>query len=165
MHRAFISTVVATALAFTGITSSMAQAGEYRYVPAPQPRSQTHVDPVAATIAGIAALVIVGKAIENNKKRSSKNHRKEKDYARPQVTHNKQKAHKRGHGSRHQNAQRSHRNNWYDNDRRGHGVRNGHNGHRQQRARNNQRANEWHRHGNGHGHKHPHGPRHHRGRH
>jgi len=67
MHRAFISTVVATALAFTGITSSMAQAGEYRYVPAPQPRSHNHVDPVAATIAGIAALVIVGKAIENTR--------------------------------------------------------------------------------------------------
>jgi len=175
MHRAFISTVVATALAFTGITSSMAQAGEYRYVPAPQPRSQNHVDPVAATIAGIAALVIVGKAIENNKKHSTKNHRNEKDYARPQVTHNQQKAQKRGHGNGHksnrghgskrQNAHRSQRNNWYDNDRRGHGARNGHNGHRQQRARNNHRGYEWHRHGNGHGHKHPHGPRHHRGRH
>lgn len=138
MHRAFISTVVATALAFTGITSSMAQASEYRYV---QPRSQNHVDPLAATIAGLAALVIVGKAIENNGGFKKKQHHKPKGH----VTQN------RGHGKK---SHRSHR---------GHGPKT-HHGHRGHRTYNNRRGHGWHRHGNGHRHSHSYGPRHHRGR-
>lgn len=138
MHRTFISTVVAAALTITGISSSMAQAGEYRYAPQPQHRSQNNVDPVAATIAGIVALAIIGKAIDNNggfKKKSQP----QKQYVAPQRNHKQQRAHN---NHRRHDGHRSHR---------------GHNGHRNHGG--------WHRHGNGHGHKHPHGPRHHRGRH
>lgn len=141
MHRAFISTVVATALAFTGISSSMAQAGEYRYAPI-QHRSQNQVDPLAATIAGLAALVIIGKAIDNSGGFKKKSHG-HKQYVEPK---------------RHKKHQRAHN---------GHRAHRGHGGHRQHghHARRAHRGYEWHRHGNGHGHKHPHGPRHHRGRH
>lgn len=147
MHRTFISTVIVTALAITGISSTMVQAGEYRYAPQPQHRTQNAVDPVAATIAGIVALAIIGKAIDNNgsfKKRSkSKN-----QHAAPQREHKQKRAHS---GHRRHDGHRANRR---------HGYRqHGHNSHRSRRA------NEWHRHGNGHGHKHPHGPRHHRGRH
>ena len=92
MHRTFISTVIVTALTITGISSTMVQAGEYRYAPQPQHRTQNPVDPVAATIAGIVALAIIGKAIDNNggfKKRSkSKN-----QHAAPQRQHKQKRAH------------------------------------------------------------------------
>ena len=91
MHRTFISTVIVTALTITGISSTMVQAGEYRYAPQPQHRTQNPVDPVAATIAGIVALAIIGKAIDNNgsfKKRSkSKN-----QHAAPQREHKQKRA-------------------------------------------------------------------------
>lgn len=146
MHRTFISTIIASALTLTGVSASMAQAGEYRRAPQVQYRTQNQVDPLAATIAGIATLFIIGKAIENNggfdKTQKPKVHapapQVQKHAPAPRRAHN-------GH-----NAHRADR---------------GHNGRRAHNNRGHHRGYEWHRHGNGHGHKHPHGPRHHRGRH
>jgi hypothetical protein len=145
MHRTFISTIIAAALTITGISSTMAQAGEYRRAPQVQHRTQNTVDPLAATIAGFVALAIIGKAIDNNGGFKKKSH-PQKQYVQPQRSHKQQRAHN------------NHRRN------EGHRAHRGHNNHRQF-SHNNRRANEWHRHGNGHGHRHPHGPRHHRGRH
>ncbi|WP_293451033.1 hypothetical protein [Planktotalea sp.] len=136
MHRTFISTIIAAALTITGISSTMAQAGEYRRAPQVHHRNQNTVDPLAAAIAGVVALAIIGKAIDNNGG-FKKNSHPQKKYVQPQRSHKQQRAH-RGHNTHRQFSNNGH---------------------------NNRRANEWHRHGNGHGHKHPHGRRHHRGRH
>ncbi|MGB7316398.1 MAG: hypothetical protein WBC85_00350 [Planktotalea sp.] len=66
MHRTFISTVVAAALAITGVSSTMAQAGEYRYAPQPQHRSSGGNEVAAAALAGIATLFIIGKTLERH---------------------------------------------------------------------------------------------------
>lgn len=64
MHRTFISTIVAAALIITGISASSAQADVYRNAPQ---YSRGGNEAVAATLAGLAALVIIGKTIENNR--------------------------------------------------------------------------------------------------
>ncbi len=69
MHRTFISTVIAAALAITGVSSTMAQAGEYRRAPVPQHRSNGGNEAVAAALAGVAALFILGKTMERNNSR------------------------------------------------------------------------------------------------
>lgn len=151
MHRTFISSVVAAALAITGISSSMAQAGEYRYVPQQQYRSQGGNEAIAAALAGVAALFIIGKTIENNGGFKKKSH-PPKHHAKP----HRPKAHGH-HAQKHHRHDRQHA-------KRGHGHHRNY-GHNSHRRHNGHRANEWHRHGNGHGHKHPHGRNHHRGRH
>ncbi len=124
MHRTFISTVIAAALTITGISSTMAQAGEYRYVPQPQHRSQNTVDPVAATIAGFVALAIIGKAIDNNGgfKKKSKSH---KQHAAPQRAHNGHRV-QRGHKSHRQHSRSQRRANEWHRHGNGHGHKHPH---------------------------------------
>jgi hypothetical protein len=138
MHRTFISTIVAAALTITGISSTMAQAGEYRYAGQQQRRSTGGNEAVAGALAGIAALFIISKAIENNGGFKKKSHRPKQHV---------QKSHRNNHkrasnGHRRNDGHRSHRNrNNHRQD--GHGVRRSHDGHR---------MNNWNRHNNGDGH-------------
>ena len=124
LHSKFISAIVGAALAFTSITATSAQAGNngrYNQRVAPQP---LYVQPqrnngggneaVAAALAGVAALFIIGKTIERN------------NSARPKA-HHAPRAHG---GHRGHRAQRGHRGHQraYRNDR-GRGHWNGHRRH------------------------------------
>lgn len=111
MHRVFISTVIAAALTMSGISATMAQAGEYRY--APQARKSNGVDPIAATIAGFAALAIIGAAIENNNRGSvkkeviiTKQPPAKKRYVAPKRHYSQKHAH-RNHRAQQQRAHRN----------------------------------------------------------
>lgn len=117
-HSKFISVIVGAAITITSVSASSAQAGDNkRYVQRTTPQT-LYVQPqrgqrggneaVAAALAGVAALFIIGTAIERNKS------------ARPKA-HHAPRAH-RGHGAhRDHRAQRGHHR-AYRNDRgRGHG--------------------------------------------
>jgi len=134
MHRIFISGVVAVALTITGVSSTMAQAGEYRYAPQPQHRSNGGNEAVAAALAGVAALFIIGKTMERNQTRQETI-----IVPTPAPSYNQKHGnHRHAHGHGHK---------------RKHGA-NRHNG---------RRLNHWHTHRNGTRHKHPHKAKHHRG--
>ena len=149
MHRIFISTVIAAALTVTGISATMAQAGEYRRAPQINHKSRNSIDPIAATIAGVAALVILGNALGNNAHTTKK-----ADHPKQKVEHHRPS--NRDHASNHRNG--GHRAHGHD----GHRNKHRHNG---RRSHNTHRSFDWHRHGNGRGHKHAHRSRHHRGHH
>ncbi|MGH1576790.1 hypothetical protein [Planktotalea sp.] len=112
MHRSFISTVVAAALAITSVSASMAQAGDYRTVPRVQQRSGGGNEAVAGVLAGAAALFIIGKAIENNggfQKRSHKPAPRAHHRPQPPRAHHRphRNAHRHG-GHRPHRAHRGH---------------------------------------------------------
>jgi hypothetical protein len=114
MHRSFISTVVAAAIAITGVSASMAQAEQYRSPARAQQHSNQGNEAIAGVLAGAAALFIIGKAIENNggfKKSSGRSHNQH-------VSRHKYRGHKqsarghgrhRGHGHGHGRYERRHR--------------------------------------------------------
>lgn len=132
MYRKFIATIAAAAIAVTSVSATMAQAGDYRYTQ--HPRNTGGNEAVAAAIAGVAALFIIGKTLERN------NNRREQVIIQqphqPQKTYRQKHRHSHAHGHGH-----------------GHGA-NRHNG---------RTLNHWHTHSNGVRHKHPHKARHHRG--
>ncbi|MEP5155088.1 hypothetical protein [Planktotalea sp.] len=99
MHRTFISTVIAAAIAITSVSASMAQAEQYRAPMRAQTNPNHGNEAIAGVLAGAAALFIIGKAIENNGgfKRSSPSPKKH-------VSRHGHRGHKhaaRGHGHRH----------------------------------------------------------------
>ena len=150
-HRKFISMVLGAAVAITSIsaTSARAQGPYYSYQPQRQSGGN---EAVAAALAGIAALYIIGKTIER--------HDDGRDKAaplpapKPKHVHKKKKKKKKAHhkAHRHDHGHRSHRHN------------NGHR-HHNHRAHNHHGGHaHWHRHGNM-KHIHSHGRKHHHGRH
>lgn len=142
-HRKFISAIVGTAIAVSSISATSAQAGD-RYV-YQQPRQMNGGDALAATIAGMTALFIIGKAIENNNQPRAKAAPAPKPKAHVQKGHKQPKA-QHGH-KRPKHEPRAHH---MPRKQAQHG---GHGNHA-----------HWHRHGNM-KHIHRHGPRHHRGGH
>ena len=135
MHRTFISTVVAAALTITGVSSTMAQAEQYNPAPHSQHRSGGN-EAVAGALAGIAALFIIGKALENNNRRET--------VIVPAPTYRQKHPQKHTHNNRQARSyKQKHR-----------GGANRHNG---------RTLNHWHTHSNGKRHKHAHKATHHRG--
>lgn len=128
-HSKFISAIVGAAIVFTSVTATTAQAQDNRrYVQrsAPQP---LYVQPqrnfnggneaVAAALAGVAALFIIGKTIENNRSSRPKAHHT----PRAHKEHRRHKGHRGHHG--HRSERRHHRSHRHD-----HGRNHWHN-HRQ----------------------------------
>lgn len=136
MHRTFISTVLAAALAMTGISATAARADVYnRY---PQQNAQGGNEAVAAALAGIAALFIIGKTIDRHSDRretviiQQPPAPRHVHKPRQKVTHmHKKKPRQHAHAPLRKHV-------------------------------NGGKADHWHRHGNGLRHRHAHGPRHHR---
>lgn len=111
MHRSFISTIVAAAIAITGVSASMAQAEQYRGPARAQSNPNHGNEAIAGVLAGAAALFIIGKAIENNggfKKSSGRSNR----HVSRHHNHGHRKAvrsHRRGHGHGHGHGGRNYR--------------------------------------------------------
>lgn len=116
MHRSFISTVVAAALAITSVSASMAQAEQYRAAPRAYNNGGGN-EAIAGVLAGAAALFIIGKAIENNGGFNKKSHAPRARHAHRGHRHHAHRGHRghrhhanRGHhGHRHGNGHRRHR--------------------------------------------------------
>jgi len=151
-HRKFISLVLGSAIAVTSLSATSARA-QGPYVQHNQRQMQGN-EAVAAALAGVAALFIIGKTIERNNKGRDKatrphqpevQHRPHKPHKthRPHKSHRQPHAYDRGHSGHRHNQHGGHRTH-------AHG---GHGGHA-----------HWHRHGNM-KHIHRHGPRHHHHRH
>ena len=116
IHSKFISAIVGAALAFTSVTASSAQAGNsgrngVRTAPQPlyvQPQRNNGGgnEAVAAALAGVAALFIIGKTIErNNSSRPKANHA-----PRAQRGHRGQRSNRGYHRSFRSDRGRGHRN-------------------------------------------------------